>query len=123
MSSRRKKFNAKAFSYVAIGLALSFWAGWGYMLFMVRPITWEHIYYAPFLILLWLALCFSFVLTGKKIIYLVIPTGIVAIVLLRLLGFKEWYFPVLIVACAASLVYFFTAKEKGGTVREDNSNN
>ena len=94
-----------------------------YTVFFIQPSTWVDIYYAPFFLLLTLWIGF-----GLKVIIkpssppILVAIAINTILVLRLLGFKELYYPILIVALTITLIYFFTLTDEDDKLQTTSSN-
>ncbi|NMC35523.1 hypothetical protein GYA49_00600 [Candidatus Beckwithbacteria bacterium] len=105
-------------------LAIAAWLIFGYVVLFVEPKTWVDYYYAPFFILLVASLSLTINIFISKMVFLLLPSlGLVAILVLRLFGFRDWINPLFIVGLVIALIYFFTASETNVKLQSKNLNN
>lgn len=117
MKIKRKKI--RTFKLANIFLAVIFFLVTTYIFFFVNPELWQNLYYAPFLAGIFLTiLCFLLIFLRKKIVALLISLGIIIILILRIFGFKEIYYPILIVGIVITLSYFFTIEEEADKLKK-----
>ena len=104
------------FSFLSI---LVSWGMFFYVLILIPPHIWESIGYAPF----FLVLGISISITVKGIFHSWVwagmtSLGVIGILILRMLQFRAWYYPVLIGGIVSTLGYFFTLVEEKQVANE-----
>ncbi|NMB56750.1 hypothetical protein GYA19_02315 [Candidatus Beckwithbacteria bacterium] len=114
----------KNFKLFTICSAIFSWFLLTYLLFFVNPKELTKFFYAPFFILLFLVIFLTLKIFIKKY---TIPAfsafGINLFLILRLLNFKQWFIPIIILGLILSLIYFFTLSEENDKLTESNLNN
>jgi hypothetical protein len=109
---------------IYIFLSIFSWLSFSYIIIFINPLQWQNIYFAPFFLNLFLLLIFTYKIFLKPSIpALIISIAIISFLILRLFGFKDWYSPVLIIGLTVSLIYFFTVKDEGANLADNNSIN
>lgn len=118
---RKHNFNTRL---ILIATAILSWVSLINIVIFVSPKRWEEIYFAPFFITLTLSIGLTIKIFTKKTIFaLVIPVSISSVLILRILNYKEWYYPLLILGLTITLIYFFTLPEENAKLQKNNSIN
>ncbi len=117
MKIKRKKI--RNFKLIYIFLAAIFSLVTIYIFFFVDPELWQSLYYAPFMAGIFLTILFLLMIfLRKKIVAILISLGIITILFLRIFGFKEIYYPILISGIVITLSYFFTIEEEADKLKK-----
>jgi len=101
---------------------------WGwllYTLFFIHPSSWQNLYYFPFFISIFISVLLIVSFFAKKpIIFILIPLGCVAIIIIRIFLIKDYINPILIIGLVTTLIYFFTSNSSNAILTpKSNLNN
>ena len=121
MKRRLNKRLGKSKGKLLIIAVIISWACFLAIIFLVPPQTWASIYYLPFFLTLAVSIFLTIkVVVDKAILASLTTTGFLSILLLRFLGIKDWYDPLIITGLVAALIYFFTAPKESDKLPEKN---
>ncbi len=91
------------------------------VIFFTNPNDWQQLYLLPFFISLTTFLIFiQLIFISKTIITIITSLSIDLILILRILSFKDWYYPIIIIGLASTLIYLFTLTEDNDIIQNNN---